>query len=275
MERAIEAATKFIPSFATTPTQPWTWSCGVTRSEILQTHFIPDPSYFVREPFIKLELIVIRERDCSNCISSTALCKGRSVNGSTQQLQLEYIALEFALDTEITTQRSLWNKHCSDGQMCHHSTSTQEFILKEYLHGQYPDVLFYFASIHDIVRYSMREIPRVYDSLFVLMDIYLPNTTTAIFMNAHNEKPSLAPPVWQHLPCDNGNLDCTEARFRQNSIMYRSLEKYLPLHDRQWYVFPSLFDSLKATDDLYVDNVHRTPEWYEYIIGNLLSIIAT
>jgi hypothetical protein len=158
------------------------------EQEMIMTEMtsIPTISYFVREPWIKLQHLQVRLRDCYSCLSTLVQCKLPQSNGSTaRELSIEYIALEFTIDAEVTTHRTHWTGTCWSGYMCEHSATYQEFILKEYLRGQYPDVVFFFASTHDIVRFRLRHLRQNFDFLFGLMDIYLPMNTTAIFMTAH------------------------------------------------------------------------------------------
>lgn len=255
------------------------WTCNTVKSENLRVHFLPDASYFVREPDILMEHIKIRERDCSSCMSSLALCKQSNRNGvTTATLYIEYIALEFTKDLEISTERSQWteNSTCIDGKMCEHSASSQEFIFKEYLHGQYPDVLFYFTSSHEIARFRARNLRSNYEYLFSMMDMYLPSNAKAIFMNVPKVNFKLLPKVWQNAQYDVELLDANEALQRQNKIMYEVLEKYLVADDRHWYVFPNLFDSSTATDHMYEeDGVHMITEWYAYFMGALLFLLST
>ncbi len=251
------------------------WSCTTVRREKLGARTYPDASYFVREPFIKLEHIRVQLRDCWSCLSTLSFCNTSDEKSDMRELWIEYIALEFTMDAEVTTHRTLWNGSCKHGQMCEHSTSYQEFIFKEYLHGQYPDVMFYFASCHDIVRHKMRHLRHNFDFLFGMMHIYLPLTTTAIYMNLHNQRLSLAPMEWQVARYEDGTLNINEVIIRQNNIMYQSLEKYLLSSERQWYAFPSLYDSTNATDNLYMDNAHKTSVWYDHVIGNLLYLLFT
>ncbi len=251
------------------------WSCKIMKKEKLRAKTYPDASYFVREPFIKLKHIKIRFRDCASCLSTLEWCTIPNGKGGMKELWIEYIAVEFILDAEVTTHRTLWSHTCEHGQMCEHSTSTQEFIFKEYLHGQYPDVVFYFASCHDMVRHKLRYMRQNFGFLFELMDIYLPINTTAIFMNLHKQKLSLISSPWKEARYDDGKLNCNDAAVVQNKIMYESLEKYLLSRDRLWYAFPSLFDNTNATDHLYEDNIHRTDDWYDYIVRNLMYLLST
>lgn len=261
------------------------WSCAVVKSERNRPTKHPDELYFIRQPNLKLGHIQVRFRECPLCLSTLTLCNyttsslGLGDNKETnlvQQVRIEYIVLEFAMDASLTTHRTYWSGYCEHGHMCEHSTSTQEFIFKEYLHEQYPDVVFYFASRHDFVRHKMRQLRQNFELLFEIMSTYLPPTTTVIFMNVHKLLTSVMSPTWREGRYDNGMLNCNEAIERQNSIVYQSLDKYLVSSNVQWFAFPSLFDSSNTTDNLYAtDGIHRTDEWYDYIVRDLFYLLST
>ena len=100
---------------------------------------MPDVTYFTTGTDLKASDIVVHHRDCRGSKSNAVSC----TNGSLK-VYLEYIVMEFFLDTEVTTIRNQWQKNCRKRMGCHQSNTNQEFILGEYLVGNYPDVILLF-----------------------------------------------------------------------------------------------------------------------------------
>ena len=79
--------------------------CRTVKGERGST--MPDVSYFTKGTKLKASDIVVHRRDCSGCLSATMSCRG-----STTEIILEYVVMEFFLDTEVTTVRNTWGKNC-------------------------------------------------------------------------------------------------------------------------------------------------------------------
>ncbi|KAK2180785.1 hypothetical protein NP493_426g03017 [Ridgeia piscesae] len=91
----------------------------------------PDVNYFTKGTKLNASDIVVHHRDCGGCISMAVKCRDK-----TSEIDLEYIAMEFYMDTEITTVRNRWQNNChpsKEAPLCRQSNTYQEFIFGEYL----------------------------------------------------------------------------------------------------------------------------------------------
>ena len=244
------------------------WKCAIIRGEVPSKPYLPDPRYFVRKPLINLQDIRYHRRDCHGCSSMTSHCTKLGRN-----LTIELIALEFLLDSEVTTFRSVSNGSCKLGRLCEYSTTYQEFIFKEYLKGRYPDVIVYFASVHDMIRFNLLRIRMNFDFFFNLMDYYAPSNITVVAANLMKINVGLLSPVLRKARYEDG-LGCNEVIWQQNQIMFDILRERLINTSKNWYLFPSLYDGSSTTDHLYRDGVHRNVSWYDYVSRGLLYLFC-
>ena len=240
------------------------WKCITLKQEQPTENGLPDPKYFVKEPAIPLGDIHYRSRDCHGCLSSLCQC---SFGGA--QLTIEYIALEFLIDSEVTTTRKIASR-CKGKfhYYCPHSDTYQEFIFREYLNNKYPDVLLFFTSMHDINRHTLKHIRVSANFFFNLVENYMPRDSYVIIMNGMKRQTMPFKATYEN------ELTANEMQVLHNEIIYDTVHNRLTNPLLFWYVFPTLFDNSTSTNDLYADYVHRTPEWYTSISGYLLQLIC-
>lgn len=177
---------------------------------------------------------------------------------------------------QVTTHRRRHaNGTCKVGNMCESSVTSQEFIFKEYLQDHTPDVVLYFASSHDFIRYKLQQSRLNFINLFGLMETYLPLNTTLIVMNTMKQLETKLVGPWLKARYDNGAMNVNDVIRRQNDVIFEVLESRLIARERKWYVYPNLYDSSTATDHMYKDAVHRTPDWYKYIVGTIMHLLCS
>ena len=117
-----------------------------TRCKYQRCGARPDPNYY------GVNDTVVHYRDCMDCFSTLFGCG---------EAEVEYLAHEHVLDTELTTQRDKWSHSCethpgiANARPCHHATNTQQFYFVEYW-GKvvpWPQVVVVFAVwVHEISR---------------------------------------------------------------------------------------------------------------------------
>ena len=243
------------------------WRCGTIKEEYSKQSNQPDRHYYVREPTIKLSDIKYRSRDCHGCKSVLSTCrkKGKTLN-------VEYLATQFFIDTEVTTVRTRKGT-CLKETFCEHSDSYQEFIFREYLAGRYPDVVLFFASDHDKNRHSLKRIRLTAEYFFRIVESYLPSNSIFVLMNIMKQMTLLQPPKWRDARYEQ-NMTANELLRQENKIIYDVISSRLIDPNKRWYVFPTLFDDTNSTDHLYVDAIHRSTAWYRNIARSLLYLIC-
>ena len=240
------------------------WSCKTKKVGHQTNAYLPDPKYFVREPMIKLDHIQFHSRDCHSCTSVMFECS----HNSSQRLTVEYLSVQYLLDSEITTVRN--SKMCEERITCDQSDTHQEFIFREYLADRYPDVLFYFLNSHDLARNSLKRIKISADYFFNIVDSYMPSTSLVILLSSMKRLLQKDPRKVSY----EDNLNSNEKQLIINRIVYESADSRLKDENKQWYAFPDLYDMNNITDHMYNDHVHRTPVWYQYITLYLLKLIC-
>ena len=237
------------------------WNCTTVKEEQPTEPGIPDPTYFVRKPTIPLEDIRFRTRDCHGCISTLGQC-----SLGEKQLEIEYLALEFMLDSEVTTMRKISSK-CAGLIYCPHADTYQEFIFREYLADRYPDVLLFFTSIHDIIRHTLKHIKLSANFFFNLVESYMPPDSYVIIMDGM-KRDSTDSRRYEN------KWTANEMQVLHNNIVYETVYSRLINPQLHWYAFPTLFDNSTTTNHMYADYVHRTPAWYTSVTGYLLQLLC-
>lgn len=77
---------------------------------------------------------------------------------------IEYLAVEFLLDTEVTSWYPM--SVCQLGQICTASHTSQEFLFREYLQSgaveglSAPDLILFFGNSHDKIRMTLQDFSR-------------------------------------------------------------------------------------------------------------------
>ncbi|KAI0242892.1 hypothetical protein LSAT2_010681 [Lamellibrachia satsuma] len=157
--------------------------CRGVKGEIGST--MPDVNYFTQGTKLNSSDIFVHPRDCMGCKSAAVSCTDKDT-----EIKLEYIVMEFFLDTEMTTVRNRWQKNChpsKDVPECHQSNTYQEFLLSEYLEGNYPDVILLFSPSHDKARSGRSKIRSDMEYLKMLIDIYVPKQTRIFWFSKISE----------------------------------------------------------------------------------------
>ena len=102
----------------------------------------PDVAYVSTNNNISRSDLRFQKRECVGCKSQLKKCS----LSHNRSVLIEYVVMEFTLDTEVSAYRT----PCL-GQ-CLHSNTNQQFIFREYLKGDYPDLILLFSNAHDRAR---------------------------------------------------------------------------------------------------------------------------
>ena len=197
---------------------------------------MPDVSYFTKGTKLKASDIVVHHRDCGGCRSNAKSCSDNST-----KINVEYISMEFYLDTEVTTVRNKWQKNChpsKEASYCRQSNTNQEFILGENLEGNYPDVLLLFSGNHDKARAGLTKIRGDMEYLKMLFKKYVPKQTKVFWFSKITENPKRKSKRWRD-PTFDGKLKTNPFLERLNYELFDVLRtefketggKILPFFD--------------------------------------------
>ena len=242
--------------------------CVLHKSEIGLNNFFPEPSYYLgADPH---NVTVTHKRDCYGCNSAVYRC----TRGS-RQVDVEYISMEFTMDTEISTFR-IHRKYnfptCgTDGfpdnkRPCPQSHTTQEFVLKEYfpLTG-YPDLIFYFSGAHDHVVFTSSEMKNAASFLGGLFSLHVPSTSKVVFFGKLFEEMTHKPKKWQTMIYED-KYNLFEQIQRLNNATIKGLKPHLEVANSNIYTFFDLFAfGGEHGEEWAVDGVHKQLGFYSTV----------
>ena len=233
--------------------------------------FQPDATYFKNGKHIDQAYIKTHLRDCSKCESKLVIC---SVTDNIQ-VHVEYIAMEFLLDTEITTYRIYHNaKDCPPGHQCFQSNTYQEFILRQYLAGRYPDILLVCLNTHDHMRKSMPVLRADMRYLLNLIQYIVPKTTDVVFFTEIEDYLPRKPAPWRKVIFEGG-YGTTEHVSLVNKYLFETLQPAIGELDSNIHGF---FDIQTLSHQVLpvwsIDGVHLNPSFYTIIINYLFQTIC-
>ena len=181
--------------------------------------FTPDIQYFKKGSRIEGESFRIHDRDCSGCKSFLKECRMEGII-----IRVEYIAMEFTLDTEVTTRVNFKPQgppECLPGRQCFQSTTYQEMIFREYLTDQYPDVLMIFQNSHDRMRKPLAVFDAEMQYFVKLLENLVPENSTVVWLSEMDEYVPKKHKFWANLTIEGGYSNSEHIR-KINQIMFET-----------------------------------------------------
>ena len=242
--------------------------CRIVKEEQGMTK--PDVSYFTNGTKLKASDIVVHHRDCHGCLSATMSCRD-----STTQIILEYVVMEYFLDTEVTTVRNNWEKNChrsKEAPLCRQSNTYQEFIFSEYLpSNKYPDVILLFSGNHDKARAGLGKVRGDMEYLKMLIKKYVAKKSKVFWFSkiAENSQQK-RDKYWKDLIYDEKwttNPFIERLNFELFDVLRTEFNetggKMLPFFD--------IYNMSLGVLDWAVDGMHRMPIWYDVVLSNWIQ----
>jgi len=157
---------------------------------------------------------------------------------------------------------------------CRAKTSSQQFILKEYLSSSPPDLFVLFGNAHDSFRYTLREYAMNVRTLADMIDIYLSPKTTFIWTSKPAEYAERKPARFRGQIYENGTMNILQWLTAANTIHFRELRKRFVENSRP-LMFMDLFAiSTPVLADWNIDGVHMQPAWYTHLISYLFQTLC-
>ena len=237
--------------------------CGHIKHEIDPTK--PDMNYFTKGTKLNASDIVVHNRDCSGCTSVAMKCRDKA-----NEIDLEYIAMEYYIDTEITTVRNKWLNNChrsKEAPLCRQSNTYQEFIFGEYLEDNYPDVILLFSGNHDKARSGLSKIRADMEYLKMIIKKYLPKQTKLFWFTKFPENLSQKSKFWNDVTFD-GNLKTNAFIDRINLELFDVLRTEFVETGGRILPFFDMYDMSLDVLDWTLDGIHRRPEWYDAVLSS-------
>jgi len=159
-------------------------------------------------------------------------------------------------------------------KMCRGTTSSQQFILKEYLASSPPDLFVLFGNAHDSFRYTLREHAMNVRILADMIDIYLSPKTKLIWTSKLAEYVKRKPAAFRGQVYENGTMDILQWLTAANKIHFRELRKRFVENGRP-LMFMDLFGiSAPVLADWSIGGVHMQPAWYTHMISYLFQALC-
>ena len=191
----------------------------------------------------------------------------------------EFLVMEYMLDTEVTSFRP--HKECdaggdtaTDRRPCVSSTSSQEFIFREYLadDGVPPDLIVIFGSSHDKGRYTLRDYRRNVRRFAELVDEFLPRTTRVVWTTPVAESVMHKPRAWRRYLYEG--LTTNEWTQRADGILFDEVSAVFNKSRRKWTFFDLFSMSESVVKYLSVDGIHLRAAWYKHAVSYVLQAIC-
>jgi len=162
----------------------------------------------------------------------------------------------------------------SSWKRCPVTTTTQQFLLKEYFASAPPDLFILFGNAHDSARYTLREHAMNVRTLADMLDIYLTPKTKLIWTSKPAEYVQEKPMWFKGLIYEGGTMDITQWLAAANRIHFRQLKKHFVENGR-----PLMFLDLYGISELVLSDwhhgaTHMQPVWYRHIISQILQILC-
>ena len=244
-------------------------ACRTIRRERLAS-FKPDIKYFTNRHQIDLTDFIFHSRDCSGCKSKMTKC---SLNG--RKIKVDYVGMEFVLDTEITTYRNFHDKKsCKPGQQCFQSNTYQEMIFREYLKHQYPDVIMLFQNSHDRMRKSLAVFDANINYLVNFLENVVPLNTTVVWLSEVEEYLPKKKALWRNVTFEGG-FNNSEHIHEINKRLFNAIKPIVGKPNSNMHGF---FDLQKLSHTVLPywskDGVHVNPSWYRIIVSYIMQTLC-
>jgi len=165
-------------------------------------------------------------------------------------------------------------KRLGKAKPCRVTTTSQQFLLKEYLTSSPPDLFALFGNSHDSFRYNLREHAMNVRTLADMFDIYLSPNTTLIWTSKPAQYQRRKPAAFKGPIYENGTMDITQWLTAANHIHYRELRNRFVQNGRPLMFLDLYGISASVLTDWNIDGVHMKPVWYKHIISQLLQTLC-
>jgi len=174
--------------------------------------------------------------------------------------------------TSLMTYRAC--RAASKWKPCRVTTTSQQFLLKEYLATSPPDLFVLFGNAHDSYRYTLQEYAMNVRQLADMFDVYLRPKTKLIWTSKSAEYILKKPSIFKGAIYENGTMNILQWLTAANRIHFRELRKRFVENGRPLMFLDLYGISAPVLGDWNTDGVHMQPAWYTHIISHLLQSLC-
>ncbi|CAH1779112.1 unnamed protein product, partial [Owenia fusiformis] len=244
----------------------------------------PDVTYFSDSRGVFQADMLVHSRDCYTCKSFMYECKNIvEFSHVGSYVIIEYVSMEYFMDTEISTLRLPTNKNknmcrtshnTQSGLACGQSPTSQEFIFNEYLtlkpSESYPQLIALVSNFHELI---MRDDVSFRRTLTWFLDLVYQSTKSR-----PGNRVMWFEPTFFIESKKNRNIvkNAQTKNHRLNNIAKELLMKYfnenIPIF---WPFFGVMNISKVATPEWNIDGIHFEMMYYESMIKLLLQTLST
>jgi len=158
--------------------------------------------------------------------------------------------------------------------LCRVSTTSQQFLLKEYLASTPPDLLIVFGNAHDSMRFTLREHAMNVRTFLDMIDVYLPPTTRVIWTSKCGEYEPKKPLVYQGPIYENRTMHILQWLDAANKIQFKETRRHLLKNGRPLEFMDLLEMSEPVLSEWSLDGVHMDALWYQHVISYLMQSLC-
>ncbi|CAH1772915.1 unnamed protein product [Owenia fusiformis] len=269
---ATRYARAFVNAFKTT------YKCRLEKKENAG-YKEPDMRYFSNIP---QEDMYFHTRECYGCDSFLYNCSNDSIGKSNvrhsgSHVTIEYVSMEYFMDTEITTLRfphgKTKNKCRKTNQYapCEQSPTSQEFIFNEYLqlksHEAYPQLILLIANHHETRMRDAANFKRTFTWFLDVVNNSIKNhpETRVIWL-----EPTFVEESKQ------SNPDVKNRQFKNVELYNEAKKQLIPYFSEQYPRFWPFYGVMKISERVpgwNQDGIHFNMEYYESMISLLLQAL--
>jgi len=157
---------------------------------------------------------------------------------------------------------------------CRGTTSSQQFILKEYLASSPPDLFVLFGNAHDSFRYTLQEHAMNVRTLADMTDIYLSPKTKFIWTSKPAEYILKKPDFFKRRIYENGTMDIRQWITAANRIHFRELRRRFVENGRPLMFLDLYGISEPVLPSWNIGGVHMRRAWYTHLISYLFQTLC-
>ena len=233
-------------------------------------------AYFASGTNINKGDVKVEKRGCSSCLSSLTTCVKNST-GTSLEIQLEFLIMNFYLDTEVITYRTKTLGNCPKAPArCKSSNTYQELIFLEYLKGNFPDVIIILGNSHAIRKKDLFLITASMEMLKTIVDNTVPKTTPVIWVSGPGEYDQKRPAVWRNVRYGPDHVIADKMVAVINQELFNVLKNILRRDGTNSFAFldlDSMSEQVKSKWSL--DGIHMTGMWYQHLVSYLLQSLCS
>jgi hypothetical protein len=218
--------------------------------------------------------VAVHDRDCWGCSNKMMKCQF----GNKSSITVERLAMEFTSDAEVTsfqTYHSCAHRQKGKFALCPASTTSQQFLLKEYLAKVPPDLLVVFGNSHDSARFTLREQAMNVRTFSDMLDIYLPSSTTVVWTSKPSEYINKKPEMFRGTVYESGTMNIMQWLREANKMFYREMRNKTAENNRPLMFLDLQGMSEPVLSDWNFDGVHMHPVWYQHFNSYFMQTLCT